>query len=336
MPTTPLRATEDPRPDAQGRAGLHAALGHLGAAAALAPPDAVAAALARAWAEASGTGAVRLWLVDHQHRWLRVPDSDDGAEVGGPAPVARAFRAGTVRRSPDCTHAPVELRGSRWGVLEVDGSAPDLDDDAWALVTATMATALQAAARTSDQAELQRRSWEYSVTAERQWTVLPPLEQHHRPLRVAALLEPAHVATSDLFDWSVDGDHLSACLVECAGDGVPATDTSLAVAAARQARRAGSSLLDQVRSVDDVLAREGAAGLLRGVFLRADRTTCRLELVVAGAPQLWWLPGDGSPGGRLRLPTGPLLGAPGARDVAAVDLDPGAAVLVLSDGVLAA
>ncbi|MEI4273159.1 SpoIIE family protein phosphatase [Klenkia sp. LSe6-5] len=333
----PHLRSDRPGPGAPSRLDLPAALGWLGVAGAQAPPDGVAEALAREWSARCGASAVRLWLVDHQHRWLRVPDDTyDRTEVAGASPVAHAFRMSQVLRSGTCVHVPLQLRGQRWGVLEVADAGPELDDDAWALVAATMVTALQAATGSSDHAERQRRSYDYSVAAERQWAVLPPLEQHHPPLRVTGLVEPAHVATSDLFDWSVDGDRLSACLVECAGSDVPATDTSLAVAAVRQARRTGQTLLEQVGCVDDVLARAGAAGHLRAVFLEADRGVGRVDLVLAGAPQLWTSTGDTREATRLRLPSGPLLGQADVRTTCTVELLPGAAVLAFSDGVLAA
>ena len=326
----------DPRPAGLRPVELTAALGLLTAAGAQAPPDTVLEALVGEWAAQSRGSSVRAWLVDHQHRWLRVPDAtEDRTEVAGPSPVARAFRSAQVQRDEQRVHVPLQLRGHRWGVLEVT-DAVDLSDEEWGLVAATMTTALQAAAGASDHAEGHRRSYDYSVAAERQWAVLPPLEQHHHPLRISALVEPAHVATSDLFDWSIDGDGLSACLVECAGSTVPTTDTSLAIAAARQARRVGRPLLEQVSAVDDVLARAGATDHLRAVFLHADRRTCQVHLVVAGAPLLWTTGADGSPAHRLRTPSGPLLGNPGRRTSTTVVLDPGQALLAVSDGVLVA
>jgi len=322
---------------APGWAQLPAALGRLSTAGAQAPPDRVTEALVDAWSALCGASSVRLWMVDHQHRWLRVADATaDRAEVAGPSAAAQTFRSTQLRVDGSCVHVPVQLRGHRWGVLEVAAPAVDLGAGDWAAVAATMATALQAAAGGSDRAELHRRSYDYSVAAERQWAVLPPLEQHHPPLRLSALVEPAHVATSDLFDWSVDGDRLSACLVECAGSTVPTTDTSLAIAAVRQARRTGLALAEQVRAVDDVLARAGAVGHLRGVFLEADRTTHRVQLVIAGAPLLWTTGSDGAPARRFRPASGPLLGTPADRSPVTVALDPGAALLALSDGVLAA
>ncbi|WP_165628897.1 SpoIIE family protein phosphatase [Klenkia taihuensis] len=140
----------------------------------------------------------------------------------------------------------------------------------------------------------------------------------------------------DLFDWSVDGDQLWACLVECAGADVPATDTSLAIAAVRQARRTGLGLLDQVACVDDVLARAGAVDHLRAVFLLSSCRTTEVDVVVAGAPRLWTSGGTAAPVERVHLPPGPLLGNHGVRTVHTVDLAPGAAVVALSDGVMAA
>ncbi|MEJ5946939.1 PP2C family protein-serine/threonine phosphatase [Pseudokineococcus basanitobsidens] len=262
---------------------------------------------------ASGAVRLDLLLVDHElvelHRIARwrvgepshadlggpdqqgVPPSP-GREhlVEGPTAAARTFREQVVTVAGTTVCQPVSVRGHRLGVLVA--TVPGTVDPAERVVPVLAATAglvgllLRQAVESSDEVEVRRRSHVFSVAAEMQWDVLPPTEHRGPGVEVAALVEPAYLATSDVFDWAVDDDVLSVALLEADGEGLRAARSAdLALAAVRHARRAGLDLVDQAATADDVLRRQGSGtGRVHAALVRVDLGTGRGRMVLAGAP----------------------------------------------------
>jgi len=134
---------------------------------------------------------------------------------------------------------------------------------------------------------------------------------------------------------AVDGDGLTAVLVDGAGAGVAASsNAAFTIAALRNARREGADLAGMARMADQALhARHGGALFASTVLLRFDPAALALQVLVAGAGSLVHL---GRRGVRvLDVERDPPLGAEEDypyRTGATVPLEPGDRVLVVSDG----
>jgi len=321
----------------------------------------------------------RLLLADHRMDVLR---SADGVEVpvDGDAP-GRCFAAqrpalardGAGPRSDDALLAPVSLHGDRIGVLEV---APGLavPDDAAALdgvraLGELLGQALLAADLVTDAYRVLRRGRSLTLSAEMQWDLLPGRSLDAGFVAVAAQLEPAYSVVGDAYDWAVDGEGLTAVLVDGAGpgwdetaDGAPADGAladgapagrgpgsggtavsgaaALAVAALRNGRREGVDLAGLARLADAALhARHAGRVVTSAVLLRLrpDAARVRLEAIGAGGGTVLHA---GRHGVRvLDLGSDPPFGAEEDypyRVAAALALDPGDRVVAVSDGLASA
>ncbi|MEJ5868727.1 SpoIIE family protein phosphatase [Pseudokineococcus sp. 5B2Z-1] len=331
-------------------------------------------ALLDAVGPAAGAVRAELLLVDHQlvelhrlARWTPHEEPDDGGDgeelahlvdaddEGAPGGVAGAaavaFREQRAVVAPDglTTCQPVTVRGHRLGVLLAEAHAPGPPVRACGAVLAAAAPAvalvLRQAAEGSDAVEVRRRSHVFSVAAEMQWDVLPPTEHRAPGVELAALVEPAYLATSDLFDWAVDDDVLTLALLEAAGEGLAAARAAdLALAAVRHARRCGMPLEEQAATADDVLRhRSGGDERVGAVLVRVDLRTGEASVVVAGEVSvLRWTAGgpdaDAAALEELDLLRGPALGDGDADDRSAATLPVAAGdrLVLASSGVLEA
>jgi len=306
----------------------------------------------------------RLLLADHRMDVLR---SADGVEVpvDGDAP-GRCFAAqrpavardGAGPGPDDALLAPVSLHGDRLGVLEV---APGLavPDDAAALdgvraLGELLGQALLAADLVTDAYRVVRRGRSLTLSAEMQWDLLPGRSLDAGFVVVAAQLEPAYSVVGDAYDWAVDGEGLTAALVDGAGpgwdeapEGASVTGgtavsgaAALAVAALRNGRREGADLVGLARLADAALhARHAGRVVASAVLLRLrpDAARVRLEVIGAGGGTVLHA---GRHGVRvLDLGADPPFGAEEDypyRVAAALALDPGDRVVAVSDGLAVA
>ncbi|MEJ5944646.1 SpoIIE family protein phosphatase [Pseudokineococcus basanitobsidens] len=289
---------------------------------------------------------LRLLLVDHElvelHEVAAWPSGPQGRSrpVDGDRevePAGWAFRRrAVVRDARGCLHQPVHVRGHRLGVLVAEGPGEGAEG-LLAAAAPAVALLLRQAAGSSDLVEVRRRSHAFSIAAELQWDVLPPPGHRGPGVELAGLVEPAYLATSDLFDWAVDDDVAWLALLEASGEGLAAARAAdLALGALRHGRRSGSSLADQVATADDVLAREHRGGAtVDAALVRLDLADGTAEVHVAGdAVVLHRREGDLGP---LHVVAGPPLGA-GEEDRAGreVALTPGEELVLVSSGVLRA
>ncbi|MDP9433947.1 MAG: serine/threonine-protein phosphatase, partial [Actinomycetota bacterium] len=140
------------------------------------------------------------------------------------------------------------------------------------------------------------------------------------------------------FDYSLDGDTLHLAVFDGMGHGLGAAVlASVALAAYRNARRGGQSLLDTAQLVDEVLAEQfGVDSFVTGVFGRLDLTTGTLSLLCAAHPAPL-LVREGKPVGEVAVEPGPPLGFGVRADrVVEARLQPGDRLLMFSDGVVEA
>lgn len=252
--------------------------------------------LAAAAAAAIGV-QVAIYLVDYGQQWLE-PLPPSGAAPGEPLAV-EGTAAGQAYTSGEVV---VEARGSgdiRWwmplrdgvqrlGVLDVivpvSANAAVQEPVRW--LSALLGGLLVSTATRGDGLACLRPPPARTPAAELISELLPPLSCATDSVQIAALLDPGDDGGGDAFDFTVSESGLSFAVFGAAGR-TPANDliTVAALAAYRQARRAGRDLRDQARAIDDsVSSRGGGAATVSGMLSELDLTTGRLSYVAAGDP----------------------------------------------------
>ncbi|WP_433035423.1 PP2C family protein-serine/threonine phosphatase [Actinomycetospora sp. CA-053990] len=260
------------------------------------------------------------------------------------SPAAQALRAGVVLShrvdDRDVHHVPLESYGHTVGVLTVAGptSAGTFGSPDWRRLGRALTLVLQQAATTTDELELARRTYEYSIAAELQWDLLPPGDTATDRFALRALVEPAPRVTSDLFDWSLNGDRLTVVLLDAAGRGLVATQVGdLALAALRNARRSGLPIAEQAALADQALwDRHHGHAAVDALLLEVDLAGAMATAVHAGSPLA--LRRRDHEVELLDLDTHEPLGLLDRTryDAVEVDVRPGDVLMLLSDGVAGA
>jgi serine phosphatase RsbU (regulator of sigma subunit) len=189
-----------------------------------------------------------------------------------------------------------------------------------------------------DNLVLARRTRDMDLAAEMRWSMLPPLTFINDRVAVAGMLEPAYEIAGDAFDYAVNGDMVHLAIIDAMGHGLEASRmANLAVGSYRHSRRRGLGLEETFSAMDKVVAEQfGAERFVTGQLVRLDLSTGRLTWVNAGHPRpLLWR--NGQPAGDLHCETSLPLGMGYVpAEVAQVSLEPGDAVLFLTDGVIEA
>jgi serine phosphatase RsbU (regulator of sigma subunit) len=220
---------------------------------------------------------------------LDVDDSAAGAayrhqhavHVAAPAPGAAAPES-------TLTYLPVSMRTERLGVLAVVQRSTNevnllsiLND-----VAQVLAYVLTGARRYTDRFETLRRRRDLGLAAEIQWELLPVLAYELPRFSIAGALEPAYDIGGDTFDYAVSAQLLSVSITDAVGHGLRAAMlSSLTVSAMRNARRSGSTILDQVRTANRHLIEQFAhAEFVTGLLLQLEVPTGHGAIINAGHP----------------------------------------------------
>ncbi|MDO3700812.1 PP2C family protein-serine/threonine phosphatase [Micromonospora sp. C28SCA-DRY-2] len=308
------------------------------------PPDELAAAVGTVLRPLGATATV--YLVDAEQCDLR-PLPEPGRPAPDPLPIdtSLAGRAFT-HVEPHIGHGPPPrlwvpiVNGTdRLGLLEVfpaDGTDPSDPSfqDGCRLIAGLVGHLVTSKSGYGDTLHRARRSRSMAVSAELLWHLLPPLTFAGPDTAISALLEPCYEVGGDAFDYALDGGVISLAILDGVGRGLPAVlTTSVALAALRAARRAGSDLTGLARSVDTAIAGQWQdARFVTGVLAEFDTRTGQLRYLVAGHPPPLVLRGGRAvqelAGGR-RLP----LGLADQVTVAQARLEPGDRLLLHTDGV---
>jgi serine phosphatase RsbU (regulator of sigma subunit) len=177
-----------------------------------------------------------------------------------------------------------------------------------------------------------------SLPASMQWDLLPPLNTRASGAVIAGLLEPAYDIAGDAFDYAVDDAELDFAIIDGMGHGIASTLlTGLAVGAYRHSRRAGASIQDIHTVIDRALADHyDDDSFATGIVGKLALATGRFEWTCAGHLPPLLLRGHkvvAELGNEPIVPFG-LRGDTPA--LCAVDLEPGDAVLLYTDGVIEA
>ena len=313
----------------------------------LMPPEDLAVAADRA-ARMAGALGCRLHLISRdQQSLVRLPVAGHADTAGEALAVdgsvaGRAYRDTEVMSGVDGTRLWVPLLDGteRLGVLEVlvGPDAVDALADAMRALAALVAELVVSKGQYTDSFERARRAVPMGVAAEMLWRQLPPLTFATGRFVVAAQLEPWNEVGGDAFDYSIDGHVLRLAVFDGMGHGLGATLLAgVALAAYRNARRSGATLVDTAALIDQGLAGHfGAESFVTGVLAELDLDNGTICTLSAAHPAPL-LVRDGKALGELDTDPGVPLGF-GDRDdtVARAQLQPGDRILMFSDGVVEA
>nr|WP_240667187.1 PP2C family protein-serine/threonine phosphatase [Streptomyces luteoverticillatus] len=303
--------------------------------------------LANRCAAALGLGTALIYLVDLQQQLL-VP-LDEALE---PLPVDRspagwAYRTVTPRvvdaGNDMIAWMPLIDGAERLGVLAVRTAVLDGVRMRRSRMLAHLFAMLITSKRAySDWLAARARITPMRLPAEMLRAFLPSHTIGSRRCVSTAVLEPAYEIAGDAFDHSVVKDVLHTMIIDSMGHDVSAgLTTSVAMAAARNARRGGGDLADIVGSVDQALAQWLPDHFCTGVLCHLDAATGVLRWVNCGHPPPLLIRAERVLEGAMDSPPQPPIGlagqlAPATRHVHETTLEPGDCVLLYTDGVVEA
>lgn len=208
------------------------------------------------------------------------------------SPAGRAFLRGGV------VEAPLVPSGVRMFLPLLDGSdtvgvmALTLDavgdDDRRLLsrLSGLVADMLVTKGAYTDQFFRVRRREPMSVSAEIQWSLLPPMSMSVPQVEVAGILEPAYRIAGDSFDYALNDNLLHAAVIDAMGHGLDAaTMATVAIGAYRHARRDFVSLAEKYAFMDDAISRQfGPDHFVTAQLMHVNIATGEMQLVNAGHP----------------------------------------------------
>ncbi|MFL6063090.1 MAG: PP2C family protein-serine/threonine phosphatase [Friedmanniella sp.] len=180
-----------------------------------------------------------------------------------------------------------------------------------------------------------RRRRTFSLAAEIQWELLPPLTFGTERIVITGGLEPAYDIGGDTFDYAVNGDTADLLILDSVGHGLPAAVlASVAVGAYRHARRTMLDLPDIAQQVNDAIAGQfGASQFATAVLARLDLDTGRLRWINAGHPAPLILRGSSLVRPPPCPPSRPLGLQDAKPDYCETRLEPGDRLLLYTDGI---
>ncbi len=247
-------------------------------------------ALANRCASSLGLDTALIYLVDLQQRLLVPLD-----ETLDPLPVERSSAGRAYRTvSPRVTETddglvlwmPLVDGAERLGVLAVRTASLDEVRVRRSQMLAHLFAMLITSKRAySDWLAARTRTATMGLPAEMLRAFLPPRTIGSRRCISTAVLEPAYDIAGDAFDHSVVKNVLHTMILDAMGHDLTAgLTTSVAMAAARNARRGGGAVADVVGTVDQALAEWLPEHFCTGVLCRLDAVTGVLRWVNCGHP----------------------------------------------------
>ncbi|MCG5217713.1 PP2C family protein-serine/threonine phosphatase [Streptosporangium soli] len=260
----------------------------------LMPPQLIAPLVAEEVARVGGRD-VSILLQDYTQELL-VPLPGKKLYVGQPEPMAdspagRAFLRMEVVEVPQARsirmYLPLLDGSDQVGVMALTLDAVT-DDDRRLLrrLAALVADMLVTKNSYTDQFFLARRREPMTVSAEIQWSLLPPLSMSVPQVEVAGILEPAYHAAGDSFDYALNDNILHVAVIDAMGHGLDAASmATITIGAYRHARRVFVSLAEKYAFMDDAISQQfGPDHFVTAQLMHLNITTGELELVNAGHP----------------------------------------------------
>ncbi|MFJ9710722.1 PP2C family protein-serine/threonine phosphatase [Streptomyces sp. NPDC101234] len=245
-----------------------------------------------------GLRDVAVFAVDLQEKALRqLTGHGDDAGAGGErlnidttvpgrayqrvAMVAEAAHEGRRR-----WWVPVTDGVARIGVLRADTADGDGEDLRLDLRDLASLVALLLLSKRSFSDSFARlvRTEPMDVAAELQWNLMPPSAYAGREVTLGAMIEPAYEVGGDAFDYAVSSSTLHLSVFDAMGHDTTAGMTAtLAVAASRNARRQGASLVETSQAIEDLLTSHfGASRYVTGILADLDLGTGTLTWINRG------------------------------------------------------
>jgi hypothetical protein len=180
-----------------------------------------------------------------------------------------------------------------------------------------------------------RRRRTFSLAAEIQWGLLPPLTFGTERVVITGGLEPAYDIGGDTFDYAVNGDTADLLILDSLGHGLPAAVlASVAVGAYRHARRTMLDLPGIAQQVNAAIADQfGASQFATAALARLDLDTGRLRWINAGHPPPLILRGSSLVQPPPCPPHRPLGLQDAKPDCCETRLEPGDRLLLYTDGI---
>jgi serine phosphatase RsbU (regulator of sigma subunit) len=317
----------------------------------LAPFEELPGMVARCAGEA-GLRDVRIFVVDVREEVLReATGRGRNAGEGGQELRIDTTPAGRVFCTVEPLSAPADGRVRHWlpvldgterlGVLRVDTEAePDGETRQIMEDLASLVGMLLVSKRHhSDSCARLTRVVPMTVSAEMQWTLMPPRTFITKRVTIAATMEPAYATAGDAFDYALAGDTVHLAVFDAMGHDTSAGLTAnLAMATCRNQRRRSKSLAETRDAIETMLTRQFAhTRYATAVLADLDLSTGLLSWINCGHhPPI--LIRDGRWTSHLECdPTHPLgtdLDLPAT--VCREQLEPGDRLLLYTDGVIEA
>jgi serine phosphatase RsbU (regulator of sigma subunit) len=247
-------------------------------------------------AQEAGAGRAQLFVTDLQEDVLRevagrgLDAGAGGAEfrIEGTLP-GRAFQTMQIARAADGAvyWVPVLDGTERLGVLRIapcPGRGEALGEEVMRALASLAGLLVVSKRANSDSHARLTRTRTMGVSAEMQWTLMPPKTFANDRVTVSAFMEPAYEVAGDAFEYAVAGDTVHLGIFDAMGHNTSAGLTaSLAMAACRSNRRAGKGVAETSRAIEDVLVGQfGHSRYTTGVLADLDLTTGTLTWVNRG------------------------------------------------------
>ena len=297
-------------------------------------------------ARSLGADDAALYLVDYEQRVL-VPVPNPGGSERDEV-VIETTLAGRCYRTLDVQTAALDEGGVRvWapvldgverlGVLEVAFGAQEPDFDEIRILAGIVAEVVMTKQAYGDLFERVRRREPMSVAAELAWRLLPPLTFGSDEIVISGVLAPVYQLGGDSFDYSVDARSARIAIFDAMGHGLEAgLLASVAMAACRTSRRAGSDLAGTATAIDAAVGGEfGPDRFVTAVLAELDLASGCFRWSVSGHPPPLLLR-DGRIVKTLVGQVVPPLGVSGAVVLTEEMLEPADQVLFFTDGVVEA
>ena len=292
---------------------------------------------------AAGARNVGIWLHDYDQRMLHplaLPDHQPQVEPIDGSVAGRAFTLHTVVETddPDGGHRlwlPLLDGTDRVGVLAL--TLDTVDDDIRGYVrrlAGNVAHLLFSKSLYTDDYHRLRRHRPFTLAAEMQWSLLPPLAITTPQVSIAGLLEPAYRIAGDSFDYALNAEGLHFAIFDAMGHGLTsAIMASTAISAYRHARRSGIELERMYGHLDGIMGQQfGEDTFATAQLATLDVDTGMLRWVNAGHPAPLLVRSHRAVRFLTSEPTLPVGFGGGPQTAAQEQLEPGDLLMVFTDG----
>lgn len=304
-------------------------------------PDELVPVLAELVKEHTGATHVELLLVDLDQRELRglgraghegasypILESAPGLAFREEVPVVQSIDGGRQ------LWLPVLDSAERLGVLGlVDDGSASLDD--WLVLGSLLGELVMAKQDYGDHIAVARRRQPVSLAAEMRWSMLPPLMFSSPRVCVTGILQPSHLVAGDAFDYAVGDNTAIVGIFDAMGHDLQASRVAnLVVGGFRSGRRRGLTVVETLTMIDDTVTVElGQSRFATAQIVELDLSAGIARIHTAGHPPPVHLRMSGPPEIVEVQPGRPLGLGPSEYVETTVQLEPGDALLLHSDGI---